>query len=135
MQHLHTFSGVVWLFSFYCLSPLQKNCQTMGAHLASVHTADENYDIQMMIAKVTKVFGRTWLGGSDCQKVYYLSSQSFKYYLFVYLFVAFVNSVLFQEGIWLWSDGTSFNYQHCGTFDNRWWKQHCLQMNYGGKLH
>ncbi|KAK2862830.1 hypothetical protein Q5P01_002363 [Channa striata] len=36
-----------------------------------------------------------------------------------------------REGIWLWSDGSPFNYRHCGRFDNRWWKQHCLQMNYG----
>ncbi|XP_067380385.1 type-2 ice-structuring protein-like [Channa argus] len=81
----------------------EKNCQSMGANLASVHNADEYHDIQKLIAKVTHGFGRTWLGGSDCQK----------------------------EGIWLWSDGTPFNYRHCGTFDNRWWRQHCLQMNYG----
>ncbi|KAI3375642.1 hypothetical protein L3Q82_003960 [Scortum barcoo] len=82
----------------------EKNCQTMSANLASVHSAGEYHDIQTMIAKITKAFGRTWLGGTDCQ----------------------------NEGIWLWSDGTPFNYRHCGSFDNLFWRQHCLQMNYGG---
>uniref|UniRef100_A0A7N8WK60 Type-2 ice-structuring protein-like n=1 Tax=Mastacembelus armatus TaxID=205130 RepID=A0A7N8WK60_9TELE len=82
----------------------EKNCQSMGANLASVHSADEYHNIQMLIAKITHGFGTTWLGGSDCQKT----------------------------GIWLWSDGTRFNYRHCGKFDNFFWNQHCLQMNYGG---
>ncbi|XP_047448240.1 galactose-specific lectin nattectin-like [Mugil cephalus] len=82
----------------------EKYCETQGANLASVHNANEYHHIQFMIRKATHGFGRTWLGGSDCQK----------------------------EGIWLWTDGTPFDYRECGKFDNRWWKQHCLQMNYGG---
>ncbi|XP_022616888.1 ladderlectin-like [Seriola dumerili] len=82
----------------------EKHCQAIGGHLASVHNAGEYRKIQKMISKATRGFPQTWLGGSDCQ----------------------------DENIWLWSDGTPFNYMHCGTFDNRWWRQHCLQMNYGG---
>uniref|UniRef100_A0A3B4YG67 Type-2 ice-structuring protein-like n=1 Tax=Seriola lalandi dorsalis TaxID=1841481 RepID=A0A3B4YG67_SERLL len=81
----------------------EKHCQVIGGHLASVHNAAEYRKIQKMILKATRGFPQTWLGGSDCQ----------------------------DEAIWLWSDGTPFNYMHCGTFNNGWWNQHCLQMNYG----
>uniref|UniRef100_A0A3Q0R3L6 C-type lectin domain-containing protein n=1 Tax=Amphilophus citrinellus TaxID=61819 RepID=A0A3Q0R3L6_AMPCI len=81
----------------------EKFCLTNRAHLASVHSAEEYYSIQRMIKNLTQGLGRTWLGGSDCQ----------------------------NEGVWLWSDGTPFDYRHKGKFDNRWWRQHCLQMNYG----
>lgn len=81
----------------------EKNCRMKGAHLASVHSADEYHHIQAMIAKITHGHPKTWLGGSDCQ----------------------------NEGVWLWIDGTPFNYRHCGKFNNAWFKQHCLQMNYG----
>ncbi|XP_047194663.1 ladderlectin-like isoform X1 [Hippoglossus stenolepis] len=88
---------------YYVPDPLnwaeaEKKCQTMNANLASVHSSSEYRSIQMMIAKITHGFGRTWIGGTDCQ----------------------------MEGIWLWSDGTAFDYTHCGVFDNRYWRQHCL---------
>ncbi|XP_076581163.1 galactose-specific lectin nattectin-like [Chaetodon auriga] len=81
----------------------EQYCQTLGANLASVHNAYEYRRIQRLIWWKTHAYGRTWLGGSDCQK----------------------------EGVWLWTDGTSFSYRHCGRFDNLFWVQHCLQMNYG----
>ncbi|KAM9335723.1 type-2 ice-structuring protein-like [Symphorus nematophorus] len=81
----------------------EKICLGMGANLASVHSANEYQSIQTMIAKITHGFKETWLGGSDCQ----------------------------LKGTWLWSDGTPFNYRHCGDFNNLFWRQHCLQMNYG----
>ncbi|XP_034424867.1 ladderlectin-like [Hippoglossus hippoglossus] len=79
------------------------NCLTMNANLASVHSSSEYRSIQRVITKGSKVSGRTWIGGTDCQ----------------------------IEGIWLWSDGTAFDYRHCGVFDNRHSKQHCALMNYG----
>lgn len=45
----------------------------MDANLASVHSAAEYFDIQMMIVKATHGYGETWLGGSDCQNVYFFS--------------------------------------------------------------
>ncbi|KAG7233378.1 hypothetical protein INR49_007108 [Caranx melampygus] len=81
----------------------EKNCQTMGANLASVHNKDQYNKIQEMVRIMSGGFPHTWLGGSDAQ----------------------------ETGLWLWSDGSSFNYKHCGTFDNYFWREHCLQMNYG----
>lgn len=110
---------------------------SMGGHLASVHKAQEYHDIQMMIAKASRAFGTTWLGGSDCQTVIICHyNHSNMIYLFVCFDTVFFQCCcVFQEGIWLWSDGTRFDFRPCGKFDNRWWKQHCLQMNYGGKSH
>uniref|UniRef100_A0A3Q3JI73 C-type lectin domain-containing protein n=1 Tax=Monopterus albus TaxID=43700 RepID=A0A3Q3JI73_MONAL len=81
----------------------ERNCQSMGANLASVHSADEYHEIQKMVVTVTHAYREAWLGGTDAP----------------------------QEGIWLWSDGTPFNYRHCGGFNNYKGQQHCLQMNYG----
>lgn len=65
----------------------------MGAHLASVHSANEYQDIQKMIVVANGGFGRTWLGGSDCQTVYHLITTNiqslFTCYLFIYLFLQF----------------------------------------------
>ncbi|XP_026154637.2 ladderlectin-like [Mastacembelus armatus] len=73
------------------------------ANLASVHRAEEYHEIQKMIVTATHAYREAWLGGSDAQ----------------------------EEGIWLWSDGSPFNYRHCGGFNNYRGRQHCLQMNYG----
>ncbi|KAM7366615.1 hypothetical protein PAMP_016038 [Pampus punctatissimus] len=81
----------------------EKNCQSMGANLASVHSADEYHHLQKIIVTFTHSYGETWIGGSDAE----------------------------QESVWLWSDGSPFNYRHCGGFDNYNGRQHCLQMNYG----
>uniref|UniRef100_A0A3Q3JRP9 C-type lectin domain-containing protein n=1 Tax=Monopterus albus TaxID=43700 RepID=A0A3Q3JRP9_MONAL len=62
----------------------ERNCQSMGANLASVHSADEYHEIQKMVVTVTHAYREAWLGGTDAP----------------------------QEGIWLWSDGTPFNYRH-----------------------
>ncbi|XP_035005047.2 ladderlectin-like isoform X2 [Hippoglossus stenolepis] len=69
----------------------ERKCLTMNANLASVHSSSEYSSIQRVITKGSKASGKTWIGGTDCQ----------------------------IEGIWLWSDGTAFDYRHCGVFDNR----------------
>ncbi|XP_038554000.1 ladderlectin-like [Micropterus salmoides] len=81
----------------------EKNCESMGGNLASVHNLLEYHEIQRLIMSASYENKETWIGGSDAQ----------------------------EEGVWLWSDGTPFNYRSSGGFDNFQGKQHCLQINYG----
>ncbi|XP_053271883.1 galactose-specific lectin nattectin [Pleuronectes platessa] len=86
-------------------SEAEEKCVSMKANLVSVHSTAEYNSIHSLIRRSSTRNDRTWIGGTDCQ----------------------------MEQIWLWSDGTAFDYPHCGRFDNRKKKQHCLQMNTGGK--
>uniref|UniRef100_A0A3P8NNP3 C-type lectin domain-containing protein n=2 Tax=Astatotilapia calliptera TaxID=8154 RepID=A0A3P8NNP3_ASTCA len=82
----------------------ERNCLSMGANLASVHTSAEHQLIQRLTAH--NGYGVTWVGGTDAS----------------------------GEGIWLWSDGSRFNYQNwCGGEPNNYLKQDCLQINYSSK--
>ncbi|KAF7643167.1 hypothetical protein LDENG_00244150 [Lucifuga dentata] len=85
----------------------EKNCISMGGNLASVHNTDEYYGIQSVIHRITNAYPDTWIGGYDA----------------------------IQEGEWLWSDGSPFDFQHWapGQPDNLGGNQHCLRTNYGGK--
>ncbi|XP_051251446.1 galactose-specific lectin nattectin-like isoform X18 [Dicentrarchus labrax] len=80
----------------------ERNCQSMGGNLASVHSFQEYHEIQRMIVRVSHYSNQAWIGGSDAQ----------------------------QEGYWLWSDGTRFSYSHwCRGEPNNVHGQHCIQMN------
>ncbi|XP_041841851.1 ladderlectin-like isoform X2 [Melanotaenia boesemani] len=87
-------------------SEAEENCQSMKAHLASIHSAEEYQQIQKMIADQTPVYPTAWLGGTD--------------------------SV--QEGEWLWADGSCFLFSYwCQGEPNNHGNQHCLVMNYSEK--
>lgn len=83
----------------------EKTCLSMGANLASANGFDDYHNIQSLINTATTGFPEAWLGGSNAQ----------------------------QDDVWLWSDGTSFQFTHwCfGEPNNNHGNQHCLQMNYG----
>ncbi|XP_041634834.1 type-2 ice-structuring protein-like isoform X2 [Cheilinus undulatus] len=82
----------------------EKNCQSLGANLASVHRAEEYHGIKKMISDRTHGHPETWLGGSDSE----------------------------EEGVWFWSDGSPFSFSYwCRGEPNNRLKQHCLQMNHG----
>ncbi|KAK2863330.1 hypothetical protein Q5P01_002863 [Channa striata] len=83
----------------------ERNCQSMGANLASVHKAEEYHWIQRMITDQTHDYPNTWIGASDSE----------------------------EEGVWFWSDGTPFNFAYwCKGEPNNKRHQHCLQINDGG---
>ncbi|KAM8898794.1 ladderlectin-like isoform 1-T2 [Spinachia spinachia] len=85
----------------------ERNCISLGGHLASVHSTCEYRAIQKLIFKSSHRHPTTWIGGSDRR----------------------------VENKWLWTDGTCFDYTNwaCGEPNNQNGNQHCLQMNFGGQ--
>ncbi|XP_067436249.1 ladderlectin-like isoform X2 [Thunnus thynnus] len=83
----------------------EKNCLSMGAHLASIHGTRDYHEIRRMILDRTHKSPETWIGGSDGQ----------------------------EEGVWFWSDGTPFFYSYwCRGEPNNLSNEDCILMNYGG---
>uniref|UniRef100_A0A3Q3EH48 C-type lectin domain-containing protein n=1 Tax=Labrus bergylta TaxID=56723 RepID=A0A3Q3EH48_9LABR len=82
----------------------ERNCQSQGGNLASVHSFDDYHSIQRMIASQTGWQPFTWIGGSDAQ----------------------------LERAWLWSDGSYFNFENwCRGQPDNLHNQDCLLMNFG----
>ncbi|XP_034713134.1 galactose-specific lectin nattectin-like [Etheostoma cragini] len=83
----------------------ERNCQSLGGNLASVHNVKEYHEIQRLIMTTSYAYKEAWLGGSDAQ----------------------------EEGLWLWSDNSMFTYQNwCpGEPNNYAYNQNCLQINFG----
>ncbi|XP_005462756.2 ladderlectin [Oreochromis niloticus] len=81
----------------------ERNCLSMGANLASVRSSSEYQVVQSLTGR--HGYPETWIGGTDAP----------------------------QEGIWLWSDGTSFHFSAwCRGEPNNLGNQHCIQMNFEG---
>ncbi|XP_030608894.1 ladderlectin-like [Archocentrus centrarchus] len=96
---------------YYIAKPMswaraEKNCMSLGGHLASVHNFMEYHELQRVILTGSHEYKETWIGGSDAQ----------------------------EENHWIWSDGSTFHYTNwCpGEPNNGGGHQHCLQMNHGG---
>eukprot|EP00063_Salmo_salar_P037511 XP_014012346.1 PREDICTED: ladderlectin-like [Salmo salar] len=92
----------------------ERRCLRLGGNLASVHSLPQYRFLQSVIRKSTRKVQRTWIGANDAIK----------------------------EGLWLWSDGSRFNYQNWGPGqpsnynhgvikDNTNGRKHCMEMNYG----
>ncbi|XP_039677497.1 galactose-specific lectin nattectin-like [Perca fluviatilis] len=83
----------------------ERNCQSLGGNLASVHNVHEYHEIQRLIVKTSYEYKMAWIGGSDAE----------------------------EKGTWLWSDGSRFSYANwCrGQPDNYRGSQQCIQMNFG----
>ncbi|XP_015257805.1 PREDICTED: galactose-specific lectin nattectin-like [Cyprinodon variegatus] len=82
----------------------EKNCMSMGGHLASVHNLREYHQIQNVIKMASYGSNSAWIGGYNAQKT----------------------------SLWFWSDGSEFHYTNwCpGEPNNVQGNQHCLEMNY-----
>uniref|UniRef100_A0A8C9Z4X0 C-type lectin domain-containing protein n=1 Tax=Sander lucioperca TaxID=283035 RepID=A0A8C9Z4X0_SANLU len=93
-----------WLHLVMDKTPAQNFCKSDGGNLASVHSEEEHVFLRTFINQVTGENITSWIGGSD--------------------------SV--QEGEWMWSDGSTFDYKHWdkGQPDNKGGVENCLQMNY-----
>ncbi|XP_016520470.1 type-2 ice-structuring protein-like isoform X2 [Poecilia formosa] len=85
----------------------EKHCLTLEANLASVHSQEDNDQLQTLIFTATRKSKEAWIGGSDGQ----------------------------ETNIWLWSDGSPMTYTNwCpGQPNNALTLQHCIQMNYSKK--
>ncbi|XP_044198423.1 galactose-specific lectin nattectin-like [Thunnus albacares] len=83
----------------------EKNCLSMGANLASVHSRHDYHAVQKIIWNHVHRNDYAWIGGSDCQ----------------------------EEGLWFWSDGTPFNLKYwCSGEPNNLNAQHCLLVVFRG---
>ncbi|XP_031417447.1 ladderlectin-like [Clupea harengus] len=87
-------------------SKSESHCVAMGGNLASVHSIAEYHFIQELLRKRTQGTPGTWIGGNDAA----------------------------QEGLWIWSDGSKFNYTkwYRGEPNNYDGKEHCIVMNWAG---
>ncbi|KAL7876141.1 hypothetical protein AOLI_G00111040 [Acnodon oligacanthus] len=85
-------------------SASEQNCVNMGGHLASVHSSQEYSFIQALVLNATLSNSRTWLGGTDAA----------------------------QEGVWVWTDGSAFDYINWSTGqpDNAGSAENCMEMNF-----
>ncbi|XP_031158482.1 ladderlectin-like [Sander lucioperca] len=85
----------------------EKNCESLGGNLASVHNIMEYHNLQRLIMTNSHEYKETWIGGTDAQK----------------------------EKQWIWSDGTPFHYSNwCrGEPNNLGGRQNCLQINVGAQ--
>ncbi|KAI3375964.1 hypothetical protein L3Q82_016501 [Scortum barcoo] len=87
----------------------EKNCQSMGGNLASIHNILEYHEIQRLVMSSSYEYKEAWIGGSDAQ----------------------------EENTWFWSDGKPFHYSNwcSGEPNNHRRGQHCIQINHAGKQH
>ncbi|XP_043959108.1 galactose-specific lectin nattectin-like [Gambusia affinis] len=83
---------------------MKKFCISVGGNLASLHNSGENTFVSDMITRLSGSRS-TWVGGYDAV----------------------------DEKRWLWSDGSSFEFDHwySNQPDNSG-DQHCMEINYGG---
>ncbi|XP_078542296.1 lectin-like [Lissotriton helveticus] len=81
-------------------------CQSLtpGAHLASVHSLEENNFIQQLVLTSAKGNPYVWIGGSDCHK----------------------------KRVFMWTDGSLWDFQKWKPHEpnNSGGREPCLQFNY-----
>ncbi|XP_037530987.1 galactose-specific lectin nattectin-like [Nematolebias whitei] len=87
----------------------EESCIDQGGHLASFHNQDEYDFIQRLIVTATGTDTKAWVGGTDIE----------------------------EEGVWKWSDGSSFSYTHWGSGEpnNLGGNKNCMDINVDGQDH
>ncbi|XP_071760089.1 galactose-specific lectin nattectin-like [Centroberyx gerrardi] len=85
----------------------ERACMSYGGNLAAIHTTSEHNFLRELINRVTGSYTHAWIGGFDAVK----------------------------EGVWMWTDGSSFAYQPWGAGEpNNSGNEHCLEMNFRGSF-
>ncbi|KAL0966708.1 hypothetical protein UPYG_G00299060 [Umbra pygmaea] len=94
----------------------ERHCLAFGGNLASVHSISQYQFLQNVIKMYSYGYPDTWIGANDA----------------------------IQEGIWLWSDGSRYDFRYWSGGnpdnavrppgnDNTNGREHCLEMNWGGE--
>ncbi|XP_034146191.1 ladderlectin-like isoform X2 [Esox lucius] len=121
-KNLQQFNAICWCpgewrqFGSYCVifdetprswSDAEFHCQSLGGHLASVHSWLES----IFLEALTFDLPLTWIGGTDGGQPQMTQYKS-----------------------WSWTDGSGFNYQQWaeGMPNNSIGGESCIQMNFGG---
>ncbi|XP_043959614.1 ladderlectin-like [Gambusia affinis] len=81
-------------------------CTALGANLASFHSHSEYMFLKNLVKTVRRSWDRTWVGGYDAVK----------------------------ERLWLWSDGSNFDYIQWGRGEpnNQGGRENCMEINLKG---
>ncbi|XP_047460791.1 C-type lectin-like [Mugil cephalus] len=76
-------------------------CMSEGAHLVSIHSAEEQNFVKTLIMNFDPAIGYTWIGLND----------------------------IYKEGTWMWSDGSAVNFTFwkAGEPNNSLGKENCVQ--------
>ncbi|XP_042347054.1 galactose-specific lectin nattectin-like [Plectropomus leopardus] len=81
-------------------------CTTIGGNLPSIHSDFEYQVLRAGILRASGAHTNIWVGGYDAT----------------------------HEGIWLWSDGTKFDFNGWGKGEpNNSGGEHCMEMNFNGQ--
>uniref|UniRef100_UPI003AAD86FE ladderlectin-like n=1 Tax=Centroberyx gerrardi TaxID=166262 RepID=UPI003AAD86FE len=82
----------------------EQHCLTLGGNLASIHSLEEYQFIRELVRSSSGSYPATLIGGTDA----------------------------FQENLWMWTDGSKFDYQlwASGEPNNDKGAEHCIDMNY-----
>uniref|UniRef100_A0A3B3X957 C-type lectin domain-containing protein n=1 Tax=Poecilia mexicana TaxID=48701 RepID=A0A3B3X957_9TELE len=85
----------------------QSDCISLGANLASIHSSGEHIFLKELVNSKKGSYQRTWVGGHDAVK----------------------------EGVWMWSDGSKFDYTKWGSGEpnNVAGNEHCMEINIAGE--
>uniref|UniRef100_A0A8C6S6I8 C-type lectin domain-containing protein n=1 Tax=Neogobius melanostomus TaxID=47308 RepID=A0A8C6S6I8_9GOBI len=90
--------------SHFSWTQAEKSCQSHGANLASIHSAEENAFVVDLIKEATGENRKTWIGGHD----------------------------RVQENLWMWTDGSVWDYAiwASGEPNNTGEREHFVEINY-----
>ena len=111
----------------------QLNCIHLGGNLASIHNGNEYNWIRGIVRRASGSDVWAWIGLSDAIQVSLHLKTTDKSVTCSQCSCSAI-SFLFQEGKWLWTDGSRFVFSHWahGQPDNTAGTEHCTHINFGG---